>query len=762
MAGKVVPLRNDEMLLGALALLNQGAAVIPLWWPEGERCACGDPVCKSAGKHPIGKLVPHGAKDASKDSATVKRWWAAYPKANIGLVTGRLSGIVVVDVDGPKGQAKHAVLLAENAQILEARNYVETGRIDGGQHYYFKYPANAHVPNHKDEGLEIKSDAGYVVAPPSKHASGKRYAWKDIGPLEELPKCFVDFAVQRRKLEAPAHSQPQGQITRRRLIGASTAIYSPPAYSEAEVARIRSTLAVIPADDRNNYWLRIGAALHWTGWGDPARALFDEYSKKSTKYDPAQQDKLWKSFARGYDGISVTLGTLFDLAKQHGWEEPAPDEIAELNNKHFLIRNVGGKCLVGEMVSNPVGSGQILSLQSVESFKTWYTNRRIRVRDSAGNIKWKPLGAAWLEHPKRRQYEGVDLVPNAPKELPNGHFNLWRGFGVEPKKGDCRLMVRHVCHVLANGDKNAAEYILRWTAWSVQHPGELAEVALVFRGGKGSGKGVFGNAVAKCFGEHALHIFHQNHLTGNFNGHLRSCLFLFADEAFWAGDKKGESVLKGLITERTLVIEQKGIDAIQWPNRLHVLMAANSEWVVPASHDERRFAVFDVSNRYAQGACADEERRAYFDALHREIKNGGLEATLYDLLYWDLGNWHPRQVYETEGLRHQKEQSLPLIEQWYVELLEDGKLPGAVSRKDFACTRALVEDAKMRVPRLNGYLSDKGMGDFLRKQGCTAGKERGTFEQRGWRFPPLNQLRAEWSRRYSGWQWRYPEHEEWQ
>jgi hypothetical protein len=708
-------------------------------------------------------------KDASKDSDTIKRWWVGCPKANIGLATGRVSGIVAVDVDGPKGQAKQALLLAEYGQTLEARNYVETGRIDGGQHYYFKYPADAHVPNHKDEGLEIKSDGGYVVVPPSKHASGKGYAWKNIGRLEELPRCFIDFAVQKRKLES-ATGQTGLQVPvagRRRVTGAAAATYSPPACSEAEIARIRSALAVIPADDRD-VWFQVNAALHSTGWGDPARALGDEYSMKSGKWDRAEQDKLWNSFARGYGGRLITLGTLFELAKQHGWDEPPPKEIAGLNERHFLIRNIGGKCLVGEMVPNRVGSGQMLLLQSTDSFKTWYANRKMWV-----NGRWKPLGTVWLEHPKRRQYEGVDLVPNAAKELLNGNLNLWRGFGVEPKKSQWSLMARHVQDVLANGDPKAAEYIFRWIAWSFQHPGELAEVALVFRGGKGSGKGVFGNAVAKCFGEHALHIFHQNHLTGNFNGHLRSCLLLFSDEAFWAGDKKGESVLKGLITERTMVIEQKGIDAIQWPNRLHVLMAANAEWVVPASHDERRFVVFDVSNRYAQGACPEDERRAYFDALHRELESGGLEAMLYDLLRWELGNWHPRQVYETEGLRRQKEQSLPPIEQWFVELLEEGKLLVSYGygygyycglvRKDFATTRALVEDAKRRVPRINGYLSDKAMGDFLRDHGCTAGKDRsGDFEQRGWRFLPLEQMRAEWSRRYPGWKWRYPELKDWQ
>ena len=382
-----------------------------------------------------------------------------------------------------------------------------------------------------------------------------------------------------------------------------------------------------------------------------------------------------------------------------------------------------------------------------------------------GDTTRKPLGDYWLRHRDRRDYEGVDLVPNAKEELANGCLNLWRGFGVTAKPGGCSLMFRHIYFVLAAGDRGSAEYILRWAAWSLQHPGERAEVAVVLQGGKGSGKGVFIRALAKCFGEHGLQISNQEHLIGKFNSHLRSCLFLFADEAFWAGNKKGESVLKGLITEPVLMIEQKGIDPVQWPNRLKIAMAANADWVVPASAGERRYAVFGCADTYVKGRCNDPERGAYFSALHHELAHGGLEAMLYDLLRWDLGDWHPRQIYETDALREQKEQSLPPLEEWFVEVLQEGVLPGLKfdGEKDLASTRALADDAKLRVPYGAARFSHKAIAVFLRKLGCVPQKiNRDSLETRGWKFPPLAKMRQEWSARYGGWSWRDDELQNWQ
>lgn len=232
-----------------------------------------------------------------------------------------------------------------------------------------------------------------------------------------------------------------------------------------------------------------------------------------------------------------------------------------------------------------------------------------------------------------------------------GRLNLWRGFGVEPAPGDWSLMQRHIKEVLAAGDEEASAYVENWLAWAVQQPAERAQVALVFKGGRGTGKGTLGNAMCHIFRQHATHISSVDHLAGRFNAHLRDAVLLFADEAYWPGDKGGEGTLKRLITEPTLFIEAKGRDGVTVPNMLHVLMASNEGWMVPAGEHERRYAVFQVSEAKRQ----DDD---WFTPLYQQLEAGGYAAMLHDLMHHDLGDWHPRHIPMTEALREQQLQSL--------------------------------------------------------------------------------------------------------
>jgi len=184
------------------------------------------------------------------------------------------------------------------------------------------------------------------------------------------------------------------------------------------------------------------------------------------------------------------------------------------------------------------------------------------------------------------------------------------------------------------------------------------------------GKGVFLSGFGKIFGNHYLQINNQKQLTSRFNHHLKDVLFLFVDEGFWAGDKAGEGVIKGLVTEDTLTIEGKGKDVITLANHINLAMASNNEWVVPAGMSERRFTVLDVSEEKKQN-------KKYFKAIIDELKNGGYEAMLYDLLEYDISKVDVSQIIKTAAGFDQKVQSMTPVQKFWYEKLRSGQLLGS-------------------------------------------------------------------------------------
>ena len=163
---------HSSLVSAALEYAERGWLVIPLHFPMPEGCSCGRADCGSPGKHP---RTINGLKDASRDPATIRKWWGRWPAANIGILTGPESGILVLDVDGKLGE-QSLIELERRYGPLPDTYTVRTG--GGGQHLYFLWPQGADVRNSQSRiapGLDIRGQGGYVVAPPSLHASGSRY-----------------------------------------------------------------------------------------------------------------------------------------------------------------------------------------------------------------------------------------------------------------------------------------------------------------------------------------------------------------------------------------------------------------------------------------------------------------------------------------------------------------------------------------------------------------------------------------------------------
>jgi hypothetical protein len=343
-------------------------------------------------------------------------------------------------------------------------------------------------------------------------------------------------------------------------------------------------------------------------------------------------------------------------------------KLIKIFNRKFAVANDEGKPFVMWAVRDEELNRERYCRTTFREFMQLYQNRTlaIEVTDANGSPKIveKSYASWWLNHERRRQYLGGVTFDPSGKATPS-KLNLWRGFTVEPRPGDWSLMRNHIRIIICANDRDAYDYLIRWLARMVQFPWLMAEVAAVLRGEKGAGKGILGRWLCRLLGQHAMHLTNAEHLTGRFNGHLRDVIFIFADECFYAGDKRHESVLKGLITEEMVLIEAKYLNPTLARNLLHIFMASNADYVVPASGKERRYFVRNVSDARAGD-------HPYFEAINRQMEEGGLAAMLYDLLHMDLTGFNHRAVPGTPELNEQKLHSLTSLQRWWLAVLDRG------------------------------------------------------------------------------------------
>lgn len=363
------------------------------------------------------------------------------------------------------------------------------------------------------------------------------------------------------------------------------------------------------------------------------------------------------------------------------WQIALDAHIAEFNQQYAVVLH-GTKVLV--MKSTLGENGRIeRTYLSLDAFRNLHLNELIQTNEKenkkTGDVSSFILSKAnaWLQHPKCLKYkDGVIFEPSRytggieiPKQIHGNKLNLWQGYSVQSVKTEHKALERiyyHIEKVICDGEVVCIEYLLNWIARCFQYPEKTGQVAVALRGEKGCGKSSLGKLIKAIFGQHALQVINAKHLTGHFNGHLVDCCFLFADEAFFAGDKQQENIQKGLITEPTLMIESKGIDAVEMKNRLKILMASNNDWIAPATRDERRYFVLDVSSKF----IGDSD---YFNALHHDIENPAVQAAfLYDMLHRDISNFNVSKVPDTKALQHQREQSLDSFGHYWLDVLQRG------------------------------------------------------------------------------------------
>lgn len=188
----------------ALYYASQGIHVLPLHFIENGHCSCGaeSGKCKP-GKHPYGSLVPKGLNNATTDPETIKRWWSHEPRCNVGVRTGVVSGIFVLDVDDRDNGSESLRRLEERYGPLPNTLTQITG---GGRHHFFNVSREISIQNSQGligKGVDIRGEGGYVVAAPSEHQNGSVYRFTSDASFDrklilDPPGWLVDMCQKER------------------------------------------------------------------------------------------------------------------------------------------------------------------------------------------------------------------------------------------------------------------------------------------------------------------------------------------------------------------------------------------------------------------------------------------------------------------------------------------------------------------------------------------------------------------------------------
>jgi hypothetical protein len=244
----------------ALGYASQGIPVLPLHYPlphygdlqpitdnrqlvtpaPATGCSCRDPGCGQPAKHPLGSLVPHGVKDATTNRARILAWWTRHPQANIGLATGHRFD--VLDVDGPAGEHAIRTLAAEHG-LQSSGPLVRSG--GGGWHFYLAPTGLGNVRPAGLEHVDWRGRGGYVVAPPSRHASGLPYQWTAGRDLDTPPAKVPAVLLERLERRPPPQRSPRPVQVPAAGDGSGTR------YARAALAEELARVATAPVGQRN-------------------------------------------------------------------------------------------------------------------------------------------------------------------------------------------------------------------------------------------------------------------------------------------------------------------------------------------------------------------------------------------------------------------------------------------------------------------------------------------------------------------------------
>jgi hypothetical protein len=254
-----------------------------------------------------------------------------------------------------------------------------------------------------------------------------------------------------------------------------------------------------------------------------------------------------------------------------------------------------------------------------------------------GVISYKPVAAAaaWLRWPLRCEVSKLTYKPGEPKFLVNSPpiYNIWSGWGVQPKKGSVKPFLTLIDHLFTNAEPEAKQWFLRWCAYPLRYPGSKLFSSVVLHGIKhGTGKSFIGYTLGKIYGENFTEIS-QIDLHSHFNEWCEGKQFVMGDDVTGSNKRADADFLKKLITQKSIRINAKYVASYVVPDCINYFFTANHPDSFFLEDDDRRFFIHEV-----QVAPLEED---FYKEYELWLETDGAAAVFDYLLKLELGDFNP-------------------------------------------------------------------------------------------------------------------------
>lgn len=239
----------------------------------------------------------------------------------------------------------------------------------------------------------------------------------------------------------------------------------------------------------------------------------------------------------------------------------------------------------------------------------------------------------WAEHPDKQLVRVTEVGFDPACTDKNIHCNLWAGWPTTPQAGVCDYLLDLLRYMCAGDSKpeELFQWVLRWLAYPIQHPGAKMKSTLVIHGPQGTGKNMFFEAIMAIYGRYGR-VIDQSAIEDKFNDWASRKLFLIADEVVARSDLYHiKNKLKAFITGEWIRINPKNMAAYEERNHVNMVFLSNEAMPVVLEEDDRRHAVIWTPAKLS---------RDFYAGVQREIESGGIEALHDHLLHLDLGDFN--------------------------------------------------------------------------------------------------------------------------